>query len=277
MESHSFLIDINMQIVADSSVKAETWWIPVDVGTGEPARLEANIYKPPGDGPFPLVSINHGVPRDESNENLRKTRLRFTKAARWFTDRGFAVVVPLRRGFGHSDGDFSEKSGPCDRRDYIAEGVATSIDMLNAVRYMQNQSFVDPERVVIVGQSAGGLGALTIATAPPDGVVGVVSFAGARGSKEPGMVCSEANLISSMAALGAKNKLPGLWLFSENDRYFGPELARKLFASYADASIPPVTFVRLPSFGVDGHRTLYDADPLVWSAPVSSFLRRLKL
>lgn len=249
--------------------------IPVATETGETAHLRAEVFRPTGEGPFPLVTINHGVPRDESPENLRRTKIRFARAAAWFAERGFAVAVALRRGFGDSEGEFSEHSGPCGDRDYLAEGRATAADMLGIVRFMQRQAFVDPTRAIIVGQSGGGLGALTLATDPPPGVIGVISFAGARGSKEPGKVCCEERLVDAMASLGSRNRLPGLWLFSENDQYFGPALADRLYAAYATASPAAVTFARLPPFGSDGHRVLYDADPAFWSGPVAAFLDEL--
>ena len=251
--------------------------IPISLGTGETIHLQAEVIRPEGDGPFPLVTINHGVPRDESPENLKKTKVRFSKAAEWFTRRGFAVAVALRRGFGDSEGEYSEQSGPNDNRDYLAESRATAANMLEIIRFMQHQSFVDPTQVIVVGQSGGGLGALTIATDPPPGIRGVISFAGARGSKEPGMVCCEERLVEAMASLGSRNRLPGLWLFSENDHYFTPPLADRLFAAYSGASATKVTFTRLPPFGVDGHRVLYDADPAIWSGSVAAFLKELGL
>jgi len=253
----------------------QAWWIPVRTTGSREVLLEARVYRPSGSGPFPLVTINHGVPRDESDINLRKIRLRFQQAAQWFVNRGFAVAVPLRHGFGKSEGDFAEQSGPCDSRNYIAEGGATSLDMLDVIRYMQKQTFVDARKVIVVGQSGGGLGALVIAGDAPDGVLGIISFAGSRGSAKTGTVCCETDLVSTMAILGARNRLPGIWLFSENDQYFGSALAPPLFRAYSTVSIPSVTFVRLPSFGGDGHRILYDANPELWAKPVSSFLRRL--
>lgn len=261
----------------DSGIRRKPWRIPVAAASGKTVLLQAEVYLPPGDGSFPLATINHGVPRDESPEYLKKTKVRFSQAAEWFARRGFAVAVALRQGFGGSEGEFSEHSGPCEDRDYLAEGRATAADMLGIVAHMQRQSFVDATRIVIVGQSGGGLGALTIATNPPTGVLGMVSFAGARGSKEPGMVCCEEKLVAAMEMLGAQNRLPGIWLFSENDQYFGPALANRLYAAYASASTPEVGFVPLPCFGNDGHRILYDAMPDVWSPPVAAFLEKLAL
>ena len=260
-----------------SGVHSEPWRIPVPATSGNTVLLQAKIYFPPGKGPFPLVTINHGVPRDESTENLRKTKLRFYQAAQWFAKRGFVVAVALRQGFGDSEGEFSEQSGPCEDRDYLAEGRATAADMLGIVTFMQSQTFVDAMRVIIVGQSGGGLGALTVATKPPPGVLGVISFAGARGSKEPGMVCCEDRLIVAMTTLGTQNQLPGIWLFSENDQYFGPHLADRLYSAYSNASTPEVGFVRLPPFGSDGHRTLYAVAPMTWSSHLEAFLEKFGL
>lgn len=277
MISAAFAMSLSNTPHQDSGIRRKPWRIPVVATSGKTVLLQAEVYRPSGNDPFPLATINHGVPRDESIENLRRTKLRFSQAAEWFARRGFAVAVALRQGFGDSEGEFSEHSGPCEDRDYLAEGRATAADMLGIVAYMQNQPFVDATRIVIVGQSGGGLGALTIATNPPAGVLGIVSFAGARGSKEPGMVCCEEKLVAAMGILGAQNRLPGVWLFSENDQYFGSALANQLYEAYASASTPKVGFVRLPSFGNDGHRILYAATPDVWSSPVAAFLEKLAL
>ena len=55
--------------------------------------LETTIYRPDGAGPFPVAIINHGkAPGDARFQ----ARYRPAQAARYFLQRGYAVVVPMR-------------------------------------------------------------------------------------------------------------------------------------------------------------------------------------
>ena len=62
-------------------------------GFTEP-ELEVTMFKPEGDGPFPVVVINHG--RASGNAKLQP-RYRPLLAAREFVRRGYAVAVPMRQ------------------------------------------------------------------------------------------------------------------------------------------------------------------------------------
>jgi dienelactone hydrolase len=74
--------------------------------------------------------------------------------------------------------------------------------------YPQDQPFVARERVVLVGQSAGGWASLALAARQPQGVRGVLNFAGGRGSPSPGVVCAPEALAA--ARFGARTRLPSL-------------------------------------------------------------------
>ena len=89
---------------AQGSYNQQSWWVPMQEASRSitPHLLEARVYRPAGTGPFPLVTINHGAPRPGTD--VQQARPGFAAAARWFVRRGFAVVVPMRRGYGHSGG-----------------------------------------------------------------------------------------------------------------------------------------------------------------------------
>ncbi|WCM25912.1 alpha/beta hydrolase [Sphingomonas sp. QA11] len=229
------------------------------------------IYTPFGSGPFPLVIINHGTPSEKSD--LAGRKIGFGKAARWFVSKGFIVLVVLRPGFGASEGAYLEGAGPCDRLDYIAGGRRTAAVETAIAKSAAQLPGVDPHRIIIVGQSAGGFGAVALADEPPPGVIGVISFAGGRGSNGTGHICEgSSELIHAMSVFGKHNRLPQLWLYAENDRYFPPVLAKSMHSAYSTASSSPVVFALLSSFRDDGHRTLADADPSSWTREVQRYL-----
>jgi dienelactone hydrolase len=237
-------------------------------------NLAARMFHPPGPGPFPLVIINHGTPvslRDAAGEKLG-----YTNAARWFANQGYVVLVVLRPGFGASDGPYLEKSGPCDHRDYVQDGRETAAVESAIVRAASQLPKIDPHRIVVVGQSAGGFGAIALADDPPPGVAGVISFAGGRGGDDHDNICGGTQrLVDATATFGRANRLPQLWLFAANDHFFAPPLAHAMFQAYQAGSQPPLRFIDLPAFADDGHKTFSNADPSVWAQPVLSFLHQI--
>ncbi|MET7142325.1 dienelactone hydrolase family protein [Xanthomonas sp. PPL139] len=236
--------------------------------------LAARVYRPAGPGPFPLIVIHHGTPADK--RKLADTRLGFARAARWFAAHGDMVVVALRPGYGNSSGRYLEGAGNCHDVDFVVAGRKIAAAEAAIVEAAARLPGVDPQRIVVVGQSAGGLGAVALADAPPPGVRGVISFAGGRGSNGKEVICAgEDRLIEAEKTLGAANTLPQLWLYAENDHFFRHELAHRMYTAYRAGSTPPVAFVDLPPFGDDGHKTFAQADPSVWARPVAAFLAQV--
>jgi dienelactone hydrolase len=241
---------------------------------GRTFGLSARVFRPSGSGPFPLVVINHGTP--VSMDDARSTKLGFTRAAQWFASQGYMVVVVLRPGFGDSDGPYMERSGPCADRDYVHDGRETAAVEAAIVESAARLSGADPLHIVVVGQSAGGFGAIALADAPPPGVAGVISFAGGRGGDDHEHICGGAQrIIEATAVLGKANQLPQLWLIAANDHFFPPPVAHAMAVAYQAGSKPMIQLVDLPAFDGDGHKTLGQADPSVWAPPVSAFLRNV--
>lgn len=242
--------------------------VPID---GREFRLAVHIFRPNGAGPFPLVVINHGTP--VSIADARKQKPGFSAASTWFAEQGYLVVVAQRPGFGESDGPYLEPSGPCSNRDYVRDGRRTAVVESAIVRTASRLPDVDPTRIIVVGQSAGGFGAIALGDAPPSGVVGIISFAGGRGGDDHEHICSGADRLAQAARIfGEANQVPQLWLYAVNDHFFPPPVAHLLFDAYKVGSRPVVQFVELPPFDGDGHKTLGYADPQVWASPVANFL-----
>jgi dienelactone hydrolase len=268
----------------------QLWWIPV-ASSGkatDTVQLETKIYSPPGPGPFPLVTINHGKPAPGSD--LRSERPDFERAAHWFVDRGFIVAVPLRRGYGRSQGVESDMVGTCATLNYVATSEQTAMDIEGVIAFLATKSMVDGNNVVVVGHSHGGFGALGVAANARKGVRGIVNFAGGTGSwglfnamQWPrrivqGRLCNgRANLLSALGQLGERNTLPQLWLYAINDKTFDPELAQAMFQAYRKRSRGPVSFVALPASPVNGHLLFAQDDVSSWAPSVNQFLQALQI
>jgi hypothetical protein len=110
----------------------------------------------------------------------------------------------------------------------------------------------------------------------PPGVMGILDFAGGRGSDAPGHVCSEDHLVQAFAALGTTARVPALWVYAENDLFFSPALARRMFDAY-HAEGAPAQLVMLPPAWPDGHTALQTAPLDVIWPPVEAFLTSLHL
>ncbi len=259
---------------ADTAFTFEAGWMKVPID-GREFRLAVHIFRPSGAGPFPLVVIHHGTP--VSIVDARKQKPGFSAASAWFAGQGYLVVVAQRPGFGQSDGPYLEPSGPCSNRDYVRDGRQTAMVESAIVRTASQLPGVDPTRIIVVGQSAGGFGAIALGDAPPPGVVGIISFAGGRGGDDHEHICSGADRLALAArTFGQTNQVPQLWLYAVNDHFFPPAVAHLLFDAYQAGSKPAVRFVELPPFDGDGHKTLGYADPAVWANPVATFLAEVQ-
>ena len=130
---------------------------------GDPARpvmLEATLFEPPGDGPFPLAVMNHGADGDPRASK----RYRVSFSIDYLLSRGYAVVAPMMRGFADSGGK-TVVTG-CD---LARLGKLNAQDILAVIAAMRSRSELDGSRVLIMGQSFGGWNSTAVATvAPPE-------------------------------------------------------------------------------------------------------------
>src|SRR5688572_11246180 len=146
--------------------------------------LAVSIVRPRGDGPFGAVILNHGVAPTERGRRAESPAL-FVHTASAFAQRDYAVFMPLRRGFGLTGGGFAEDTGPCSEPDFPRGERAAAADILAAYDYARKLPYVDGSRVILAGQSAGGVAALNAAAHKPEGLVAVLAFAAGRGADPP--------------------------------------------------------------------------------------------
>ena len=75
-----------------------------------PVTLEVTLLTPYGQGPFPLAVMNHGA--TAASANNRGERYRLSLAGFYFLSRGYAVALPMMRGFAESGGELLQEG--CD-------------------------------------------------------------------------------------------------------------------------------------------------------------------
>ena len=233
--------------------------------------LEALLVRSDQAGRQPLVLINHGSPR-QADARREMSPLVYVPQAIEFARRGWAVVVVMRRGYGDSGGAFAEGIGSCRNPDYASAGATSAADLRAALVHLSKRPDVDSARMISVGQSAGGFGTVALSADPPQGLLAGINFAGGRGSQADDEVCREERLIEAMRGFGRRSRLPMLWVYTENDRYFGPELSRRMHAAFASAG-GNAEFILAPPFGRDGHSLFSPGGIPQWTPHVDKFLQ----
>ena len=224
--------------------------------------------------PRPILLLNHGRAVDAAGR-AALGRARFTDASRWLAARGFLVAVPTRIGYGVSGGEDVEDSGSCGNRLYPAVFRAAADENLQLLDALRQRADVLKDRTVVLGQSFGGATAVALASLNPPGVVAAINFAGGGGGDpkgHPEQPCSPALLKRLFAGYGETARMPMLWVYTENDHYFGPSLPREWAQAFRDAG-GQAEFKQFGPHGEDGH-ALFTRFPQVWQPVVADFLRR---
>lgn len=253
--------------VLDASINEQVLMLPV-TENGKQLQFETTLYKPPGEGPFPLLLMNHGK---ERGKPAAQKRDRFLAMGREFVRRGYAVAVPMRKGFSKSEGVYSDFG--CNMHD---NGMLQADDIEAALRSLTKMSWVDHDRVIVAGQSYGGLATMAFGTRQFPGVRGLLNFAG--GLRIDGNYCDwKAALVTAFTSYGSRTSLPSLWFYGENDSYFDPSLAQRLQTAYQSAG-GSSQLIAYGSFKSDSHGLISSRDGIpVWWPETERFLQRIGL
>ena len=243
-------------------------------------EVATTILRPEGNGPYGVVVLNHGVSAS-ARERARESSELLISAASVFARRGYVVVMPLRRGFGATGGAMAEDPGSCANPDYFHAEQAAAEDVMTAYNYARGLPYVDPSRMVLAGQSAGGMVSLfTAGTRAPQGLVAVLSFAGGRGGdpdSSPGVPCAVEPIAKVLESLGKQTHVPVLFNYAENDLFFSPRITRLWFDRYA-AGGADAEYILQPAFGKDGHYLFSDVVGVrFWLPTVEKFFARHNL
>jgi dienelactone hydrolase len=228
--------------------------------------LETTIFKPPGNGPFPVLVVNHG--KQTNPDASAQERFRPRTVAREFVRRGYIVVAPNRRGFAGSDGTYILRN--CN---VAADGLRQAEDVRSTVAYILEQSYVDIHRILISGGSQGGLVTIAYGTHPDTGVRGLINFNG--GSRQ--VKCQDwgQNIVNAYARYGRFSHLPSLWIYGQNDRFWSPELIQSMLNAYRLAG-GQAEFADIGTFKNDSHEIAGDPDGTsIWWPAVEAFLKKL--
>ena len=129
-----------------------------------------------------------------------------------------------------------------------------------------------------MGNSVGELATIGVSALNPPGAVGAINFASGSGGAPnvtPKRSCQPEKLTEAYREFGKPTQIPSLWLYAENDLYWGTDAPREWHQAFAaggrkarfvmTAAVPDVE---------DGHQLLLRGDRLC-SPHVKKFVQEL--
>ncbi len=233
-----------------------------------PVELEVTLFTPSGSGPFPLAVLNHGATAASAVD--RGTRYRYTYSAYYFLSRGYAVALPMARGFADSGGEIVHDGCALD-----GIGLANARDLRAVVGELRRMPQIDPDRIVVGGQSFGGWTTLALGTLDVPGVRGLLAFSPAlRVSDCP---TPDPSMVDGARRFGGDTRLPSLWFYGDNDSIMPTLTWTDVFDAYREGSAR-ATLVRVGRLRTDSHQMLSYSETLpLWTPHVDAFLARIGL
>ncbi|MCJ2123957.1 alpha/beta hydrolase family protein [Methylobacterium sp. J-077] len=188
-----------------------------------PVKLRVPVVFPPGTGPFPLALWNHG----SNGEGLivDEKNVGQNMGVYYLLSRGYAVAMPLMRGFGQSGGRLSATG--CQLDDLAHD---TAADLLAVIDHLAKRSEFAADRILVAGSSFGGWNSLALGALQGARVAAIVNFYGGLHSS----TCRNDSgaLIESSSRIGARNPVPSLWIYGSNDRLFPKPLWQAMHHAY---------------------------------------------
>ena len=231
--------------------RRQQWRVP---SVDPDIAAHALLFRPAGAGPFRLAVVAHA----STQNGLRRAQMRqpeYRSLAAYLVARGFAVLVPERLGHGATGGRYVEDQGGCDEANYAPSGRITAEEIRLALEHLQKQGFIRKEAAVVIGHSAGGWGALALASADPKAISAIAVFAPGRGghaNDDLNRICAPHTLLAAAAEFGKVARVPVISLVAANDSYFSPAFSKSLADAFRGSG-GKLDFRILPPIGSEGH------------------------
>ena len=268
---------MSMAPAATAGIVQEVVEIPVEVkdirGRNARQSIKVTVVRDDARAQSGFLILNHGRSSDAA-KRAGVSAAAFAANARYFVAQGYAVFIPIRVGYGSSGGPNVENSGPCETKNYVPVYEAGAVQTIKVIEFAKSLPYIDAANGLVAGQSFGGTTAIAIAARNIAGVKGAVNFAGGGGGRpdtHPGQPCSQSRMTELFASFGAASRTPTVWLYSENDQYWGKDIPREWHKAFTGrgGSGP---FVPLPPYKADGH-PIFTGNPAAWKPAFEDFLR----
>lgn len=258
----------------------ETVRVPVRLERPDGTRLERavvlDLVHDRAATKAPFVVLLHGRP--ESPAGLPAIgEQKYPTNARYLAGLGFVVMIPTRIGYGVTGGPDVEYTGGCLDK-HFTQGVAPVVrEVAQILEFARTLPYVDAHRGIVMGESFGGLAAIAVAASPLPGVRGAISVSGGDGGalghlEEP---CRPDQLAEAFTAYGRSNRVPTLWMYSRNDRFWGSRYPQAWFDAFSGAG-GRGELVWLPADKSNGHY-IFNRNAPAWHPAFERFLDAIGL
>ncbi len=238
-------------------------------------KITVTIWRDDAIKKAPYLLFSHGRAGTDQ-ERAKFGRSSEKRNSEYFVSKGFAVILPTRIGYGVSGGPDADYSGACGNKNYL-EAIKVAVDQSKQVlNHVLDFSYIDKSKGIVVGQSVGGFTTIGLSAENIPGLKGAINFAGGNGGdpiKSPERPCGDYVIKDTFAKYGASNKVPTLWLYSVNDKYWGEQLPKDWFAAFQKAG-GKGQFISLPAFKEDGH-SIFRGDLNAWKNDFEKFIKEI--
>lgn len=240
-------------------------------------------------GPWPVVIFSHGRSGTAAARAAFKTPLPAdSEALRYWHRKGYAVVSAVRPGYGDNTAEDPEDHGArwngnacTGPADFSKTAGAAAHAMRSVHAWVVEQGWAAKDRILLVGQSVGGLTTVVACGQNWPGVMGCINFAGGAGGNpdlSPGASCRADRLEEQLARPGKTTGVPSLWLYSANDKFWGEEAPRQWHTAYRQAAAAAgqkveSEFFAAPPVGQNGH-ALHTSGSRFWIPAVDAWMQK---
>ncbi len=256
---------------------------------GRSLAFDVLIAVPEGTGTehFPVTLVTHGAAGRQSPLELDTSLM--SGWVRNLAARGYLAVAVMRRGYGKSDGPaYRNDDASCASPDLRSYADAQADDLAAALRVIAERPDADMSTVIGIGHSAGAVVILDLAARSEVELRALVNVSGGIFLYEAGVDLAPGDAFANcasyksamedaLAEFATRIHAPTLWLYAENDPFFGPEIATdwvNLWRSHgatADLEI-------LPSYRKSGHRMFIQPEgQTILLSSLDRFLKRSQL
>ena len=238
-------------------------------------KITVTIWRDDSVKKSPYLLFSHGRAGTDQ-ERGKFGRSSEKRNSEYFVSKGFTVILPTRIGYGVSGGPDADYSGACGNKNYLEARKVTIDQSKQVLNRVFDFSYIDRTKGIVVGQSVGGFTSIGLSAENIPGLKGAINFAGGDGGdpiKSAEKPCGDYLIKDTFAKYGALNKVPTLWLYSVNDKFWGEQLPKDWFAAFQKTG-GKGQFISLPAYKEDGH-SIFRGDLNAWKNNFEKFIKEI--
>lgn len=279
-------LKVHAEEISKNTIVQKIITIPIKTGGifNSSMNMVTELFLPSKEGSFPVLIYSHGrsgtaEARANIPEVIPRDYLSF-----WIS-KGFAVVAPMRPGYGKTGGVDRENpghawdnKGNCTRKPNYSNSIQMASQAPSEViSWVKNQPWANSSAIIISGNSVGGITSVSVGSKNPQGVIGVINFAGGIGGNpilSPKKSCDPDQLLEMYREFGNTTKIPSLWLYAENDLFWGADQPKLWHSAFSNGGSSTMLVTTSALQRPDGHDLIFFGKDL-WTSHVEEFVKKL--